>query len=93
MKRGKLGLLGFALEAFGGEDRNAEAFGRFMHRALALDLAATRRLWRARIDREHLVARGDDLGQGRNGEFGRAHEDDAHGFGSWARPRGSTGSP
>jgi hypothetical protein len=79
IERGKLGLLGFALEAFGCEDGDTEGVGRLMYRALALSLTATSRLGRSGIDRDDLMAGRDNLGQRRNGKIGRTHEDDAHG--------------
>jgi hypothetical protein len=71
-------LLGRALEGSWREHGNAEAFRRFMNRRLALGLAATGGLGRTGIDGNHLMAARHDLGEGRNREFGRSHEDDAH---------------
>ena len=74
---GKDALLVLTLEAERGKDRNAQRFRRLMHRRL-LQLHATacgaRRL---AVAGHHIMPLPHDFHEGRHGEIGRTHEDDA----------------
>ncbi len=71
------GLL-FALQRLGRVHGQAERVGEFVHRRLALVLAAARCFGSTRIDRSHVMAGLNQRSQSGHGEFRGAEKRDLH---------------
>jgi len=70
-------LFGSVLEGRGRKHWNVGGFRERVNRRFSRGHAAAGGTRRLRINRDHVVACADDLGERRHGEIGRAHEDDA----------------
>ena len=74
IERGKGLLLSLAFQRNGREDGKAVLFGKAVHRRQLFGKPAARLARRLRINRDHFVAGGENFGEDRHREIGRAHE-------------------